>query len=320
MSSSLLRSTFCFVVLCLASWGQAQIQNDIEQQNIGKAEAFAVDLIAGIKELPPRWAARQRREVVNNFNLASSKFTVEKTEEIWASDDDSQTVFTRFSKGERKSDPSRPAEDSSIDDIDVLTSHNRNRIIQKSGPQPWTIVPKLQNLGTTSSHPYNWIFGGLNSMRLGHLFQSDYLSNKFFSQNRKCITAQVDKSGNLMACWGIVDSPKPYAYELVFSKTGLLVEHSLLKFSGPTTKESIAKRDFSRLEETKVQWKRFPAGGRGNKPINLPVRIEIHSVVNEGEELESSNEIVWKLGKKDVPNSLFVDPLKHEVVEPDFDK
>jgi hypothetical protein len=321
----MMRSSFIFAFCAFAfnvpRVGFGQVQDRLNQESVEKAESYAVDLVAAMNDLPARWAARQRREIVNTIDLGNSKYSVTRSEEVWASDDRGGLVYTRFSNGDSKTDGTAPREEGGVFDRDVLTRTSLNQTMHKIGTEPWTIVPKLPNIGSTSTHPYNWAFGGVNSARLGGMREPEYLNQKLFGQGRKCFVALSDKKGNLVSYWGVEDaSKKPFLFQIVFSKEGRPIDYSLLRFPRTTSKESIAKREFTRLEQATVQWKKFPQVQRNGQPIFLPVRVEINSVLNKGQELECVNDIVWKFGRKEVPDSVFSDPAKSEIVEPDFDQ
>ncbi|MEZ6135013.1 MAG: hypothetical protein R3C53_08905 [Pirellulaceae bacterium] len=309
-------STIAVVVVFLLTLQLAdsygQIQLEVEQSNIDEAESLAADWVAMRDDLPSRWAARQRRRTVNFVNLAESAISVTRIEELWAHDKEADVTYTRCTHGDpRRGNPF---------DMEVLSRDTPKQKLFKLGEKPWEEVAKIPNTPYDCAFPLWWSLGWINSARSGSMHKADYLTLNLSGHGRACFAARHDKEGNLVSFWGNEKRKPRYVTKIVFSKSILVpLEYAMVAIpSGVAFKKSVAERKYSILEQGHVTWKPFPEVQRDGKAMLLPVHVEVQSVLNPGEELDCVNDIEWLFGKA-VPQTVFADPLKAEIVEPEFD-
>jgi hypothetical protein len=312
-----------FTTVWLAPILPAQIQDEIRQKNIDLAESLVADLIVMPESLSDRWAARQQRVKRNTIDLIAKKgYHESRVEEVWASDRKKSLVYTRSSLVNRDITGDQEVGDGDFGDPTVLIRTMGAKEMIKVGAEPWSSTGFQPRHQANSSFPLNWAIGFLNSATTGSMRKTEYMKNVLVGLGRTCLEAYPDKSGNFVTYWGRDGEvvPDAYAQQVVFSKKdGLTISYACLKFKKVVNRASILKGDFDKVEHGSVEWKSFPRANKNGKAMMLPVRVEVLSVMNEGQEIECVNEITWKFGK-DVPDSVFVDPQVGEIIEPDFDK
>ena len=188
-------------------------------------------------------------------------------------------------------------------------------VLFKERGAKWAIVPKVPKSDCPPTDPFSWCVGAFSSASLGSLTEShlDY----FFGETRVCIAAIETKKG-LLTYWG---SPGP---RKLASGTSILfdkVHHLPIEVQWDFYRDGwdpVKHADLPHSTQSKLMigWSEFKSNE--SKRL-LPVKIDLVQTSNgfTPHHVELTNRIRWLLNE-DVPDSLFEDPSKREIVLPTF--
>ncbi|MFK7737396.1 MAG: hypothetical protein AB8B50_15280 [Pirellulaceae bacterium] len=314
------------VVSVLASEpARSQIRERVESENIELAYELANNLIASRQEFPARWAAAQKRRLVNTYDLANLRITetnvLEVSAERTSENPKNRVYYGRFTTGGKAKniDSSR-----AFLGFEVCSYEGPTKKLHKPGAKPWEVVDKIPNIGYSTSDPFSWCVGFLNTARMGKL-DSSMLRKMFYGVGRECWVAKYNKDGLLVTFW-VTKKKSPPGFPAYHFEARFDVDRGVITYYGLNAHEStevsieeIRQGRFKPVEFGEVSWDTFKAQDRQGKTQTwqLPVEIKSFSVLNEDEEIECTNSIRWLLGAE-VPDSVFLDPRDEGFQEPEF--
>ena len=298
----------------------AQFREQIVLEEIAKAEQYAVDLIAREKELPERWAAMQRRQIVNAADLEKLQMTRSWEEEVWGhSEQDSKTYGRlRLEVG--------PSENPFDGVVRATIADGKTSFA--FGNQPWQTPPTIPRR-RLPTRPFSWCYGFPNFNAKWRIVWRELLAELVHEKRSELSSMQVARKtedciltggGKTMRTARTPNKVGLFVYKVEFSAAEKLpVRYSLLQMKKEVSKKAIEAGEFTIQVQGIVQWKRFQVGEKDGEPLYLPVRTEVQSSVNKGQDLECVNEIVWIFGRS-VPDSMFLKPDDPKFAEPVFPK
>ncbi len=295
----------------------AQIQLQIQAELIERAEELAMDLLEQRGSLPEKWAALQEREVHHLTNLEELESGKTTTREFWAHSKQGSVTIQNLNQ--------HSYYDRGIDrteSLDVATkAYKRPGLVlyKPKRSKSWEIVPKVPFNGYPTTDPFSWCIGNYTSTKTGTMDEG-YIDR--FVSKRTCVHAKEVKAG-LVAVWGAPlpqKTPTSTATILFDKFTNLPMSVEWRYYPSDWHPKNFLKLDNRLIEKISISWQKFKVEQKDQKEVEIFLPIKAESVftgVLRKEHLEVVNRIRWLLNDQ-VPDALFEDPTKNEIVEPEF--
>ncbi len=296
-------------MFAVGSTTYGQIQVEMEAKLIERADELSMELLHRRANLPSKWAALQEREVLHLSNIEQLESGITQITEFCAHHKQSGVTVQRLSESGHY--------DRGTDRTEALGMETRKYrkpglSLYKANSKPWQIVPKIPFDGHPSTDPFNWCLGAYGSSQAGGLDEG-HLDGIF--ERRVCFSAKEMRAG-LQTRWGrpFADKKPAAVLNILFDKDmNLPISISWDFYPREWDPKNYAKLDHRTHSKTTVTWQEFKEA-----KVYLPVKIELTETgVLKREHLEVVNRIRWLLDDQ-VPDALFEDPMKHEIVEPRF--
>jgi hypothetical protein len=289
-----------------------QIQDEVNAKLIVHAEDLMIELLDRRANLPNKWAALQEREVQNLTKLEQLEAGVTKTREFWAHSKAKNITIQHL---QQSSHYDRGIDRTEAIDMELQVYKKPGLCLYKQNLKPWQIVPKVPFTGYPTTDPFNWCIGTYGSSKSGKLDESWIDA---FVSKRVCVHASETKVG-LRAVWGnpLAQAKQSSTATLLFDKfTSLPVSVTWNFYPKDWDPKNFAKVENRSYEKATITWQALKIENQPN--LYLPTKIEIVNLgVLEEEHHEVVNRIRWLINDQ-VPDSLFEDPTKNEIVEPPF--
>lgn len=320
MRSSNFHCALFFCLLVVGNVGFAQIQREIQEKLIDRADEYAFELVQRRAGLPPKWAALQERAENHLTKIDELKVGVVSISEFTASSRDRKIAIHHVGQNSRIDDAlsTEPPIDWNSDPFgnkDYWIFRQPGLILFKSRQAKWQIVPTVDKTEYPTADPFGWALATHGIASQGSL-DADFL-DRFFGRTRVCVSSNEIREG-LMTYWGSPDQRKlASGTKVLFDKTTHLPVRVVWDFYDkgwdPKNFASFSHKTTSKM---KIDWQEFK---NNDAKIFLPVKIDLiqTAVGDRPHHVELTNRIRWLLNDE-VPDSLFDDPSKREVVLPTF--
>ncbi len=293
-------------ILLIASTSYGQLQLEMEAKLIERAEEYAMELLHKRTNLPAKWAALQEREVQHLTNIEKLEAGITQTTEFCAHHKATGVTVQRLTE---KSHYDRGTDRTEALDMEKRIYKKPGLSLYKANSKPWQIVPKVPYDGRPSTDPFNWCLANYGSTRS---LDEGYIDRIF--EKKVCVSAKEFKAG-LRSIWGNPHAQKKPSslVSIDFDKHTHLPVSVSWDFYPEWDPKDYAKLKHHTHSKAVVTWQEFK-----EVKIYLPIKIEmIETGALKREHLEVVNRIRWLLNDQ-VPDALFEDPTKHEIVEPRF--
>ncbi len=298
----------------------AQIQSDIQNRMLEQADKYAFDLVQMRANLPAKWAALQERDENHLTRIDEFKVGIGKIKEFTAHHRNLKISLHHVTETSRVDDPlsNEPPIDWKtvpFGNVDYWIFRQPSLILFKERSAKWQIVPTVPKTIRPRTDPFCWVLGGYTTA-LYKGFDESRL-DFFFGESRVCFAAEEVKKG-LLTYWGFPTKRGPsHGTRILFDKASHLPVQLEWEFFdkgwNPEDIESLSHRTQEKLTVTYQAFKNVES------TILLPIKIDLVQTSSglTPQHVELTNRIRWLLND-DVPDSLFEDPSKQEVVLPTF--
>ncbi len=312
MNASRVAVCFALCGVIVSSRCCGQIREEIKARQIEKGEDLLIELMARRAHVPDRWAALQEREVHNLTKLDELEAGLAFTREFSAYSKEKSATAQHYL---HQSHYDRDQDRTSSIDMEIRVHKKPGLCLYRANAKPWQIVPNVPFTGYCTTDPFNWCIGTYGSSKSGKL---DEKWIDVFTAKRVCVSGNDLKAG-FQAVWGNPfpqKSPCSTATILFDKSTNLPISVQWNYYPKDWDPKEFAKTQSKTYEKATITWQEFKT--EKEPKLYLPIKIEItHLGVLEDEHIEVLNRIRWLLDEK-VPDAVFEDPSKTEIIEPEF--
>ena len=308
----------CMIFSLIAGYARSQLREKIDEDAIMLAEQYAMELVQRRAALPAKWAALQERIRNNYTKIDELKVGVTTVSEFTAHYTAQKITLTKYTEDSHTDDPlsKEPPIDSRSDPFSniVVWAYQRPGLnLHREGEGKWKIVPVIPEQ-YRASDPFNWCVGS-DTGRIDEQYAERVLIVKFV-----CVAASESRAG-LQSYWGLPRPTGPtFRWSIVFDKYSHLPVTIERDYYANWHPKDFAKLPHTMQTKVAIKWQEFKCTeGLEKKTYLLPVRVDLVTTGNAKtpKNVELTNRIRWLLND-DVPDSLFEDPSKREVVLPTF--
>lgn len=310
----------CVIFSLVADYGWSQLREKIDEDAIVLAEQYAMELVQRRANLPAKWAALQERDERHLTRIAESRVGIGIVTEFSAFHRNRKISLHHVTETSRIDDalstePPIDWKTSPFGNVDYWVFRQPGLTLFREQSSKWQIVPSAPKTNRPLTDPFCWVLGGYTTASYKG-FDGSRL-DFFFGESRVCFASEEVRKG-LLTYWGFPTKRGPvHGTRILFDKHSHLPVQLQWEFYdkgwNPEDIESLSHRTQEKLTVTYQEFKNV------DSKIWLPIKIDLVQTINgvTANHVELTNRIRWLLND-DVPDSLFEDPSKQEVVLPTF--